>query len=73
MPAAIEAMPSTYMPMSMRDPNDRPRRGQEVRRDAKHGRQVAIKVLHSELAMSLGREPFRRDLGGRGRLISGSR
>jgi TolB-like protein len=31
--------------------------------DRKHGRQVAIKVLHSELAASLGAERFLREIG----------
>ncbi len=32
-------------------------------RDAKHGRQVALKVLHRDLAISLGPERFRREIG----------
>ena len=31
--------------------------------DAKHGRQVALKVLHPDLAASLGAEGFRREIG----------
>ena len=31
--------------------------------DAKHGRRVALKVLHPELAASLGPERFRREIG----------
>jgi len=31
--------------------------------DAKHGRQVALKVLHPDLAASLGPERFRREIG----------
>ena len=31
-------------------------------RDAKHGRQVALKVLHPDLAVSLGPERFRREI-----------
>jgi serine/threonine-protein kinase len=32
-------------------------------RDTKHGRQVALKVLHRDLAVSLGPERFRREIG----------
>jgi eukaryotic-like serine/threonine-protein kinase len=32
-------------------------------RDAKHGREVALKVLHEDLATSLGPERFRREIG----------
>jgi len=32
-------------------------------RDVKHGRQVALKVLHTDLAASLGPERFRREIG----------
>src|ERR1700678_4183064 len=32
-------------------------------RDTKHGRQVALKVLHADLAASLGPERFRREIG----------
>jgi serine/threonine-protein kinase len=32
-------------------------------RDAKHGRRVALKVLHADLAASLGPERFRREIG----------
>ncbi len=32
-------------------------------RDVKHGREVALKVLHTDLAASLGPERFRREIG----------
>ena len=36
--------------------------------DTKHGRPVAIKVLHAELAASLGPQRFRREIGVAARL-----
>jgi serine/threonine-protein kinase len=36
--------------------------------DAKHGRDVALKVLHPELAASLGRERFLREIAFAARL-----